>query len=132
MKHSAHITFLTLLPVFLIVFLALSQTGKLPQKTNELTDLGKKSYEQHCAVCHGLKGNADTPAGKAVTPPTPDLTKALKEWPDSKGDPAKIFEIITKGIPDSAMAAWGNLPENERWGLVYYVLEFSKLKETLL
>jgi high-affinity iron transporter len=128
MKHSVRMIFLTFLPVFLIVPLALSQTGKLPQKTSELTDLGKKSYDQHCAVCHGLKGNADTPAGKAITPPIQDFTKALKDWPDSKGDPAKIFEIITKGIPDSAMAAWGDLPENERWGLVYYVMEFPAKK----
>jgi mono/diheme cytochrome c family protein len=128
MKLSARINILMLLAAFLIVAPVFCHDSKLPAKTKELTDLGKKSYDQNCAACHGLKGDADTPAGKALTPHPPDFTKALKDWPDSKGAAAKIFEITTKGIPNSSMAGWGQLPENERWGLVYYLMEFPKEK----
>jgi mono/diheme cytochrome c family protein len=125
MKHSIHITLLVILIALFIVTPVFSQKGNPPQKTKELMDIGKKSYDMNCAVCHGLKGNADTPAGKAITPPPPDFSRALKDWPDSKGDTGKIFEVITKGIPNSAMPGWGQLPENERWGLVYYLIEFA-------
>jgi mono/diheme cytochrome c family protein len=126
MKHHAHVIFLIILTAAFTSAAVFSQTAKPPQRTNELIDLGKKSYNQNCAVCHGLKGNADTPAGKAITPPPPDFTRALKDWPDSKGDAGNIFEIITKGIPNSAMSGWSQLPEKERWGLVYYMMDFSK------
>jgi mono/diheme cytochrome c family protein len=104
------------------------ENPKSPEKTKDLLDIGKKSYDQNCAACHGLKGDARTPAGNALKPPPPDFENALKDWPDSKGDAGKIFEIITRGIPDSAMMGWSQLPEKERWGLVYYVMDFSKAK----
>jgi mono/diheme cytochrome c family protein len=128
MKQSPRMNILMLLAALLIVAPVFCQNSKPPTMTKELTDLGKKSFEQNCAVCHGLKGDANTPAGNALTPRPPDFTKALKDWPDSKGDPGKIFDLITKGIPDSAMMGWSQLSEKERWGLVYYIMEFSKEK----
>jgi len=128
MKRSAWMNLLVIPAALFIVSMVYCQVAKAPQKTKELSDLGKKSWNQNCAVCHGATGDAKTPAGNALTPHPPDFTKALKDWPDSKGAPEKIFNIITKGIPDSAMMGWSQLPENERWGLVYYILEFSKAK----
>jgi mono/diheme cytochrome c family protein len=29
-------------------------------------DTGESGYQKHCAVCHGIGGEADTPAGKAL------------------------------------------------------------------
>ena len=128
MKQSARMYILILFAALFVVAPVYCQNSKPSTMTKELTDLGKKSYEQNCEACHGLKGDANTPAGNALTPHPPDFTKALKDWPDSKGDPEKIFNIITKGISDSAMAGWSQLPEKERWGLVYYVTGFSKEK----
>jgi high-affinity iron transporter len=130
MKQSLTVNFLMLLAALFIMspVFGLGQNPNPPEKSKELIDLGKKSYDQNCAVCHGLKGDADTPAGKGLTPRPPDFTRALKDWPDSKGYPEKIFNIVTKGISDSAMMGWSQLPEKERWGLVYYMIEFSKEK----
>ena len=99
--------------------------AKMPTKTAELITQGKKLYQQNCLPCHGAKGDGKGPAGAVLQPPANDFTKPLKEWPTTKGDPQKIFEVISKGIPNTGMVAWTQFPEQERWALVYAVIEFA-------
>jgi mono/diheme cytochrome c family protein len=98
---------------------------KMPTKTAELITQGKKLYQQNCLPCHGDKGDGKGPVGAVLQPPANDFTKPLKEWPTTKGDPQKIFEVISKGIPNTGMVAWTQFPEQERWALVYTVIEFA-------
>jgi len=99
--------------------------AKMPIKTPELLTQGKKLYQQICMPCHGDKGDGKGPAGAVLQPPPNDFTKSLKEWPTTKGDPQKIFEVISKGIPNTSMVAWTQFSEQERWALVYTVMEFA-------
>ncbi len=108
--------------------MALGQAKKPPSKTPELLDLGKKVYEQNCSPCHGTKGDGKGPAGVVLKPPPNDFNNPLKEWPKTKGDYNKIFEVISKGVPNSAMVKWDQLSEKERWALVYTVLGFASPK----
>ena len=101
---------------------------KTPKKTPELLDQGKKLYEQNCALCHGAKGDGKGPAGLALKPPPRTFNFPLSQWTYSRGDLKKVFEVITKGIPNTAMVKWGHLSEQERWALVYYVVEFAPPK----
>ena len=101
-----------------------------PKKTPELLAEGKKLFEQNCSLCHGPKGDGTGPAGTALKPPPNDFTKPLKDWPTTKGDPNKIFEVISKGIPGSAMIKWDQFPDQERWALVYRVIDFSAPSNT--
>lgn len=96
-----------------------------PKKTPELMGKGKKIFEQICAPCHGSKGDGKGLAGAVLNPPPTDFQKPLKEWPNTKGNLEKIFEVISKGIPNSAMVAWAQYSEQERWGLAYTVMEFA-------
>lgn len=96
-----------------------------PQKTPELLSQGKKLYEQNCSPCHGPKGDGKGPAGTVLKPPPSDFANPLKDWPNTKGDLNKIFGVISKGIPNSAMVKWDQLPEKDRWALAYTVMEFS-------
>ena len=112
---------------FLFSYSVLGQ-AKPPKKTSELLSQGKKIYGQTCAPCHGTKGDGKGPAGAVLKPAPTDFTKPPKEWPATKGNPEKIFEVITKGIPDSAMVPWTQYSEKERWGLTYYVMEFARKK----
>jgi mono/diheme cytochrome c family protein len=98
---------------------------KPPKKTPELVNIGKKLYEQNCTPCHGPKGEGKGPLANTLTPHPSDFALPLKDWPNTKGDPQKIFDLITKGIPNSAMVGWPQLSEKERWGLVYRVMDFS-------
>jgi len=111
--------------LFLLATIALAANPAPPKKTPELLKEGKKIYEQICAICHGSNGDGKGPAGAALKPPPSDFRKPLKEWPNTKGDPQKVFGVISKGIPNSAMVAWTQYSEQQRWALVYTVMDFS-------
>ena len=112
--------------VSLFLFFSLSPAlAAAPKKTPELLGQGKKLFEQNCSTCHGSNGDGKGPAGAALKPSPSDFTKPLKDWPNTKGDPNKIFEVISKGIPGSAMVKWDQFSEQERWGLTYTVMDFS-------
>jgi len=104
---------------------ALEKGPKAPKKTPELLKQGKTIFEQTCAPCHGSKGDGMGPAGAVLKPPPTDFRKPLKEWPNTKGNLEKIFEVISKGIPNSSMVAWTQYSERERWALAYTVMEFA-------
>jgi len=112
--------------LFLLTTIAVAANPASPRKTPELLKEGKKVYEQVCASCHGSKGDGKGPAGAALIPAPTDFQRPLKEWPNTKGDPKKIFEVISKGIPSSAMIAWAQYSEQQRWALAYTVMGFSK------
>jgi hypothetical protein len=44
------------------------------------------------------------------------VAELLRNWPKTKGDMEKVFEVITKGIPNSAVIGWSQLSEREWWG----------------
>ncbi|HSB06613.1 MAG TPA: cytochrome c [Thermodesulfobacteriota bacterium] len=104
---------------------ALAQSSLPPKKTPDLLNQGKKLYEQNCSPCHGVKGDGKGPASTALKPAPSDFAEPLTKWPNTKGKPEKIFGVISKGIPNSAMVKWNQFPETERWGLVYFVMEFA-------
>jgi mono/diheme cytochrome c family protein len=106
----------------------LAQALKIPKKSPELLAQGKKLYDQNCVTCHGPKGDGKGQLGAALKPAPSDFTKPLNQWAFGKGDLKKVFDVITKGIPNSSMIKWDHLPEQERWALVYYVEGFATLK----
>ncbi len=106
------------------------QASKPPKKTPELLIQGKKLYDQNCVTCHGPKGDAKGQLGAALKPPPSDFTKPLNQWPYSKGDMKKVFDAITKGIPNTSMVKWDQLSEQERWALAYVIVDFSTQQKT--
>jgi mono/diheme cytochrome c family protein len=111
--------------LFLLSGAIFAQAPKPPQKTPELLAQGKKLYEQNCVMCHGPKGDGKGVLGAALKPPPTDFTLPLPQWPFSKGDINKAFEAVTKGVPNTSMVKWDQLPEKDRWALVYFVREFA-------
>jgi mono/diheme cytochrome c family protein len=111
--------------IFLFASFSFAGDSKSPPKTPELLKQGKKLFEQNCAVCHGSKGDGKGPTGAILNPPPTDFQKPLKEWPYTKGDLQKIFEVISKGIPNSSMVPWAQYSEQERWALAYTTAGFA-------
>lgn len=124
MKRLLWIVVLGLFIFFPIIGQSLSQSAP-PKKTPELLAQGKKIYEQNCVTCHGPQGDGKGPLGAALKPPPSDFTKPFNQWPFGKGDLKKVFEVITKGIPNTSMIKWDQFSEQERWALVYYVVGFA-------
>lgn len=111
---------------FLFSSLGLSSSQSAPpKKTPELLTQGKKLYEQNCVTCHGPKGDGKGQLGAVLKPPPSDFTKSFNQWALGKGDLKKVFEVITKGIPNTSMVKWDQLSEQERWALVYTVVGFA-------
>ncbi len=96
-----------------------------PKKTPELVAKGKASYETNCAACHGPKGLGDGEAGAALDPKPRNFAKDKFK----KGDkPAQIHAMLKAGIDGSTMVSFGHLPDDELWGLTYYVLDLRAAK----
>jgi high-affinity iron transporter len=114
----------------LLLGTALAKDPSPPKKTPELLNQGRKLYEQNCSTCHGPKGDGKGQLGAALKPAPSDFAEPLKQWPITKGNIQKIFDVISKGIPNSAMVKWDHLSVEERWALVYYVVNFATPTKT--
>jgi high-affinity iron transporter len=99
--------------------------GKPPPKTPQLLSLSTTLYQNNCSQCHGLSGQGDGPFGTNLRKRPMDFTLPFDQWNYSKGDPQKIFEVLKKGIPDTPMAMF-RFTDEQRWALVYRVMEFSR------
>lgn len=76
-------------------------------------DLGKREYENSCAVCHGVKGKGDGPMAGLITQKVADISILAKRnngtFPFNH-----VYEIIdgragVKGHGDRDMPIWGNV-----------------------
>lgn len=92
-----------------------------PRTGAESTANGKSIYETRCLVCHGVTGNGDGPAGKALNPPAGIFTSdAIQSQTDGE-----IFWKISEGR--GAMVGWKLiLSDQDRWDLVNYIRTFKK------
>ena len=89
----------------------------------EVTELGKRHFQNYCMVCHGVQGAGDGPVAEkfvGVKPPSL-LTAKIKNYPDGR-----IYHIITYG--QGVMGAYVNQMPNEkaRWAVVNYVRQLQK------
>lgn len=83
-------------------------------------------FADHCAICHANNGSGDTPIGKNVYPPAPDLRS-----PDTQGlKDGELFWVIHYGIRFTAMPGWGgDDPDKDldSWKLVHFIRHLPKL-----
>ena len=92
-----------------------------PKETPELLEKGKAAYLVNCLACHGEKGDGAGPAGQALNPKPRDFSKD----PFKQGTkPEELFKSISEGVAGTPMIGYAHLPEEDRWGLTYYVLSF--------
>ena len=71
-------------------------------------------YAAQCAGCHGASGRGDGPAAAGMVPAPiafTDLTRATQR------SPLALYEAISRGVAGTAMPAYAQLDEAQRWAL---------------
>jgi len=99
-------------------------------KKSSLT-VGKTIYKHMCSFCHGLDGNGGGKAMAYLYPWARDFRKGVFKYHSTPAGSlprdADIFRTITRGVPGTAMPAWGaSLTEEETRAVVEYIKTFSK------
>jgi mono/diheme cytochrome c family protein len=79
---------------------------------------GGKLFEEHCAECHGRKGEGTRRA--------PSLLRQEMQ----QASPGAIFWVLTNGVVRRGMPDWSKLPEPERWQIVTFLKSFRAERET--
>jgi high-affinity iron transporter len=83
-------------------------------------DLGRAAalFAEHCASCHGADGRGDGAFAKGMDPPPTDFHDRVRQ--DLRSIHG-LYNTLTLGVPGTAMRAFAQLPEADRWGLAYLV-----------
>lgn len=79
---------------------------------------GSVLYQQYCAACHGSNGAGDGPAGIALDPSPTDFHDTARYRSRSVFG---LFNTISLGVADTAMASFAQLDAQSRWDLAFYV-----------
>jgi mono/diheme cytochrome c family protein len=81
--------------------------------------VGQQVYRQHCVLCHGEKGDAQTPLGQSLSPHPRDFTQAREMAVISDKD---LVQAIALGKRGTAMAPWrGVLNSDDIRRVVLYI-----------
>ena len=86
---------------------------------------GARVYRSHCAVCHGLPGQAESTTSKGMYPKPPELFKDHGVTDDPAGE---TYWKIENGIRLTGMPAYtGSLSETEMWQVSLLLANADKL-----
>jgi high-affinity iron transporter len=78
----------------------------------------RELYAGRCATCHGSEGRGDGPAAGGLEPAPTDFHD--RDRLDRRSAYA-LYSTITLGVSGTAMAAFGDLSDEQRWGLALHV-----------
>jgi high-affinity iron transporter len=79
---------------------------------------GRALYSASCAGCHGAQGGGDGPLAAGLQPKPVDFRDPGRQ--DRRSVHA-LFSTTTLGVEGTSMAAFGGLPEADRWALAFHV-----------
>lgn len=102
-----------------------------PGKRKDLLRLGATVYKHMCVYCHGDDGDGGGKATAYLYPWPRDFRQGVFKYRTtpfgSIPRDEDIYRVISRGVPGTAMPAWGGaLSEDETWGVVEYIKKFSK------
>ncbi|MBZ0150783.1 MAG: cytochrome c, partial [Planctomycetes bacterium] len=89
---------------------------------------GVDLYQRHCAVCHGVEGDADTMvAGLLLPRPTAFRDGRFKLVSTTNGQPTEhdLIASLRRGLPGSTMMSYGWLPDDDLRALAGEVMRLT-------
>jgi mono/diheme cytochrome c family protein len=101
---------------------ASSEANPIPETPENLAE-GEHEYNEHCAVCHGLDGNAENHVEGEFYPPIPRLAKGAAFLSDGQ-----LYFILGNGIRMTAMPGFATRhSSDELWKIILWVRHFPNL-----
>ena len=102
-----------------------------PDKGKDLLHLGATVYKHMCVYCHGDDGDGGGKAMAYLYPWPRDFRQGVFKYRTTPFGSIPldkdIYRTIFRGVPGTAMPAWGGaLSEDETRGVVEYIKKFSK------
>jgi high-affinity iron transporter len=82
------------------------------------TASGARLFESHCSTCHGVEGRGDGPAARGMD------SKPANFHASERMDALSLYALyntVTLGVSGTAMRAFSELTEADRWSLAFYV-----------
>ncbi|WP_019603365.1 FTR1 family protein [Teredinibacter turnerae] len=74
-------------------------------------------FQQQCSACHGTQGKGDGHASVGLEPPPTNFTDRARALNRSI---LGLYDAISNGIDETAMVAYEQLSEQQRWSLAFY------------
>ncbi len=104
--------------------LALMPESSLPKHLSS-SKATAQLFQENCATCHGIEGQGNGILAANLSPEPTDFTD--KKRADNRSI-LGLFDAISNGLDDTAMPAFTQLKEQQRWSLAFYVssLAFQK------
>ncbi len=87
-----------------------------PRQSPDLQQ-GEKLFAQHCAGCHGSQGRGDGPLAKRMDPAPRNFHDDTRMRQRSLYG---LYNTITLGVPGTAMRAFREFSEADRWALAFF------------
>lgn len=84
---------------------------------------GRVLFLEHCAICHGVRGDGRGIRSEGLDPAPTDFTNP--RWHESVTS-RHVFYWIGNGVPGTAMPKWKIFGQHETWELVAYVMSIGK------
>lgn len=94
------------------------------QETEFVIAEARDHFADHCAICHGNRGDGKTMLGEGMFPPPPDL----RQGPTQRLTDGEIFNIIQNGIRFTGMPGFGGSDE-DNWKLTLFIRHLPALSE---
>ena len=88
-----------------------------PKRAPDL-QLGRQRYAGLCSSCHGPEGRGNGPAARGMNPAPADFHDAARM---SQRSIYSLYSTISLGVGGTAMPAFRQLSDDERWALAFYV-----------
>jgi mono/diheme cytochrome c family protein len=81
-------------------------------------------FADHCAVCHGNRGDGKTMIGEGMFPPPPDLRGAATQGLTD----GEIMNVIREGVRFTGMPGFGGTDE-DNWKLTHFIRHLPELSD---
>lgn len=96
------------------------QVNVAPRRAPDLAS-SARLYVDHCAACHGLEGRGDGALAASLDPRPSNFHERTRQELRSV---YALYNTITLGVEGTAMQAYPQLKDEQRWALAFYVSNF--------